>query len=213
MARKTREEAEQTRQLLLDTAEQLFSEKGVSKTTLADIAGAAGLTRGAVYWHFQNKLDLYRALLARIAAQFEAISGKLPEEARDDPALALWHHSLRVLNTVDENPQVHRILLILYMRSEHVGELAPIQDECVAHMHAARGALAAVLSLAIAAGQTLPDVEPDSAAQALQALHRGLLSHYLADDLGALRDCRPMLLCLYRGIFRPEIVEQLSNAG
>lgn len=54
MARKTREEAEQTRYLLLDTAEQLFSEKGVSKTTLADIASAAGLTRGAVYWHLTS---------------------------------------------------------------------------------------------------------------------------------------------------------------
>ncbi|MBS0600645.1 MAG: TetR family transcriptional regulator, partial [Proteobacteria bacterium] len=43
MVRRTKAEAEQTRSLILDTAERLFFTKGVSRTTLAEIATAAGL--------------------------------------------------------------------------------------------------------------------------------------------------------------------------
>jgi TetR/AcrR family acrAB operon transcriptional repressor len=49
MARRTKEEAQATRTQLLDTAEVVFREKGVSRTTLTDIASAAGVTRGAIY--------------------------------------------------------------------------------------------------------------------------------------------------------------------
>lgn len=63
MARRTKEEAERTRQSLLEAALNVFLEKGYSKTTLQDIASAAQLTRGAVYWHFKNKKDVYHALM------------------------------------------------------------------------------------------------------------------------------------------------------
>ncbi|CCO25147.1 TetR family transcriptional regulator [Maridesulfovibrio hydrothermalis] len=62
MARKTKEEAEKTRQALLGSAFKVFSEKGYAKTTLQDIAEDAGVTRGAVYWHFKNKTDLFEKL-------------------------------------------------------------------------------------------------------------------------------------------------------
>ena len=66
VVRKTKEEAQETRNLILDTAETVFSEKGVSRTTLNDIAKAADLTRGAIYWHFKNKADLFDAMLQRV---------------------------------------------------------------------------------------------------------------------------------------------------
>lgn len=212
MARKTREEAEQTRHLLLDTAEQLFSEKGVSKTTLADIASAAGLTRGAVYWHFQNKLDLYRAMLDRMSGQFDDICEHLLRTAHSSPALALWNHSHRLLTMIGDNPQVRRILLILFMRSEHVGELAPIHDECVAHMQETREQLTLVVQMAVDAGQTLPYVNPETVAEVLQSMHHGLINRWLADgsqtNLG--ENATQLLQYVYRGIFLPEVMEELS---
>ena len=63
MVRRTKEEAQETRSQILDAAEQAFYERGVARTTLADIAGRAGVTRGAIYWHFSNKSDLLQALL------------------------------------------------------------------------------------------------------------------------------------------------------
>mgnify|MGYP001049724307 FL=1 len=63
MARRTKAEAAETRELILDTALDVFSRKGYSHTTFVDIAKQIGLTKGAVYWHFKTKPDLLVALI------------------------------------------------------------------------------------------------------------------------------------------------------
>lgn len=60
--KRTQEEAEQTRQALLEAAEQVFGRQGFAATRLSDIAEAANVTRGAIYHHFGNKQDLINAL-------------------------------------------------------------------------------------------------------------------------------------------------------
>ncbi|ACF15170.1 transcriptional regulator, TetR family [Chloroherpeton thalassium ATCC 35110] len=57
--RVTKEQAEQTKKALIDAGLDVFSEKGFASTRLEDIVKHAGLTRGAFYWHFKNKLELY----------------------------------------------------------------------------------------------------------------------------------------------------------
>lgn len=68
MARKTKQQARETRQLILDVALRLFSQQGVSSTSLATIAKAAGVTRGAIYWHFKNKSDLFNEIWELVLA-------------------------------------------------------------------------------------------------------------------------------------------------
>ena len=63
MVRKCKEDAEKTRQSILESALDVFSEKGYAKTTFDEIAARAGFTKGAVYWHFRNKADLVAALI------------------------------------------------------------------------------------------------------------------------------------------------------
>ena len=63
MARKTKEDAEQTRAAILDSALKTFYEKGFSRTTFDEIAKRINLTKGAVYWHFKNKADVVAALI------------------------------------------------------------------------------------------------------------------------------------------------------
>ncbi|MBI6554493.1 TetR family transcriptional regulator [Pseudomonas veronii] len=63
MARKTAAEAEETRQRIMEAAVGVFASQGVSDTTLNQIARKAGVTRGAVYWHFSGKQELLQAVL------------------------------------------------------------------------------------------------------------------------------------------------------
>lgn len=63
MARKTKEEAAATYESVLMAALDLFAEKGYSRTTFSNIAKRIGMTRGAVYWHFENKEALLAALI------------------------------------------------------------------------------------------------------------------------------------------------------
>ena len=71
MARRTKADAQTTRNNLLDAAEQLFLSRGVSHTSLNDIATAAGTTRGAIYWHFKDKADLFNAMMERVTLPLE----------------------------------------------------------------------------------------------------------------------------------------------
>lgn len=77
--RRTKEEAIQTKEKLLDAALDVFLAKGYSATTLQDIADYAGLTRGAVYWHFKGKEDIYKELYERVhrldMAVFDEVAG------------------------------------------------------------------------------------------------------------------------------------------
>jgi len=65
--RRTKEDAEQTRQDLLDAALTVFSKNGYTGSRLENIAQAAGVTRGAIYHHFGSKSDLYLALIEEAA--------------------------------------------------------------------------------------------------------------------------------------------------
>ena len=65
MARRTKEEAEQTRDAILDSALDVFYEKGFSRTTFDEIAKRINLTKGAIYWHFRNKVDLLAMLMKK----------------------------------------------------------------------------------------------------------------------------------------------------
>ncbi len=60
--RVTKEQAAETRKALIDAGLKVFSEKGFAATRIEDIVQFAGLTRGAFYWHFKNKLELYCAV-------------------------------------------------------------------------------------------------------------------------------------------------------
>lgn len=80
MPRRTKEEAEQTRQDILYSALDIFCEKGYSKTTFDEIAKRINLTKGAVYWHFRNKPDIIAALITTSFNRTqENITSKIPE--------------------------------------------------------------------------------------------------------------------------------------
>lgn len=63
MARNTREGTEATRLALISAARRLFVEKGYAETATPDIVAAAGVTRGALYHHFEDKKALFRAVI------------------------------------------------------------------------------------------------------------------------------------------------------
>ena len=65
MARRSKEEAAETRDQILSAALHVFSEKGYSRTTFVDVAKEIGLSKGAVYWHFKSKPELLAAVISQ----------------------------------------------------------------------------------------------------------------------------------------------------
>ena len=87
MPKRTHEEALQTKKQIMDAAVTLFSSKGYEKTSLSDVARAAGVTRGAIYWHFENKGELLIELLQAIAKDKNLVEPLLDsaKESEFDP--------------------------------------------------------------------------------------------------------------------------------
>jgi AcrR family transcriptional regulator len=98
MARKTKEEAQVTRESVLIAALDLFSEQGYSRTTFSDIAKRIGMTRGAVYWHFDNKPALLAALIDFVHERKKQMVGiRIPDiQTMDDLRLAFVSHARMV---------------------------------------------------------------------------------------------------------------------
>src|SRR3989442_15707101 len=65
--RRTKRESERTRQAILAAARKVFACQGVTRTTFQEIAAAAGVTRGAIYWHFADKSELFFAMREQVA--------------------------------------------------------------------------------------------------------------------------------------------------
>jgi TetR/AcrR family acrAB operon transcriptional repressor len=116
----------ETRCRLLDSAEQLFSRSGVSHTSLADIADAAGVTRGAIYGHFRNKADLFNAMLDRTQLPLEDLIASVVNAAEPDPLGAIQRVMLVCLR--DSQCDEHRRLVfdIVFNRCELVDEMGPV---------------------------------------------------------------------------------------
>ncbi len=71
--RRTKAEAAETREAILIAAEQVFLERGVSQSTLAQIACHAGVTRGAIYFHFHDKSEIIKTIIGSVRFPQEEI--------------------------------------------------------------------------------------------------------------------------------------------
>ena len=177
MARRTKEDADATRQALLDAAEVVFYAKGVGRASLAEIAQAAGATRGAIYWHFRDKVDLFNAMMDRVTLPLEA--AYRDADLAGDPLDRVQNAVQRLLQTVVQDAHTRRVFEIAMYRVEYVDALSGVRER---HETALQRFHAQITrDLALAAQQqrlTLPLATAD-AARGLQALFDGLLQAWI----------------------------------
>jgi TetR/AcrR family transcriptional regulator, acrAB operon repressor len=179
MARRTKEDALATRHCLLDAAERVFQSKGVSATSLADIAMAAGTSRGAIYWHFKDKAALYNAMIERVSLPLEhAIAGA---PGRVDPLTSLRQAIMAALDKTANDPQTRRVFEVATHKVEYVESLGAVRQrhldvrtECVTGMKRV------LQRAARERGVSLP-ISADAAARGLHALVDGLIQNWLLD--------------------------------
>lgn len=127
MARRTKQDAQATREALLDAAERVFELRGVSHTSLAHIAEAAGLTRGAVYWHFKDKAALFNAMMERVTLPLEKELEGLAQ-CTGDPIDALVQRLMHSIAQIASDARTQRVLHIATMMVEHVEDLWPVRE-------------------------------------------------------------------------------------
>ncbi|MCB2215532.1 TetR family transcriptional regulator [Desulfofustis glycolicus] len=179
MARKTKEEARQTRTDILSAAIRIFSVRGVSRTTLNDIAKEAGVTRGAIYWHFNNKNDLLAALWDQLFLPIEPIVQASESSDESDPLGRMREALLSLFTSLASDPTQLQLFRILHDKCELV------EDTGTEHLHRANchrdglKRIGTVLSNSVARGQLPPDYNIHLASIAAISFIDGLLANWL----------------------------------
>lgn len=130
MARKTKAEAELTRKQILEAALRAFHARGVSRTTLEEVAKAAGVTRGAVYWHFANKTELFFAMREQISLpMLDKGHSLILAENLADPLDGIEQSILALFQAILESERVRQMFEIIFLRCEYVDDFAGVLEE------------------------------------------------------------------------------------
>ena len=201
MVRRTKEEAQATRNRILDTAEVVFQERGVSRTTLEAIAAAAGVTRGAIYWHFRDKAELFHAMMERVRLPME---DDTRGEASDDPLGDLVEGFVCPLRRTVEDPQVRRVFEIASQKVESVEELQGLVERHLAARAECLGHTERTLRSAARRGVVSLAVPVHAAALGAHALVSGLLRDWMLDPqaFDLVKVGRQTLGAYFRGLVR-----------
>jgi len=181
VVRRTKDEAEETRSRILDAAERVFSEDGVSRTSLEDVAQAAGVTRGAIYWHFKDKSDLFAAMVNRVTLPMEAMVARSSDEAVADPLASLKACAVTALQRTATDPQCQRVFDVVTHKCEYLGEMAGVNGRISAIQKGCVDRAEQTIRNAIKRGLLPKTVDPRLAAIGLDALIYGLISSWLAN--------------------------------
>ncbi|HDR2756067.1 MULTISPECIES: acrEF/envCD operon transcriptional regulator [Enterobacter] len=178
MARKTKKDAQKTRQQLIEAAIGQFATRGVANTTLTDIADAARVTRGAVYWHFSSKSEIFNAIWEQQLPLREIIRDKLSLSEDDDPLLMLREQFITTLQYIAHEPRQYALLQILYHKCEFSNEVISeceirkrigINDDC----------LRKTLELCVLKNAISPSVNIDLTLIVFHGFFSGLIKNWL----------------------------------
>ena len=179
MARSTKAEAQETRNRILDAAQQVFHAQGVSRTSLEDVARVAEVTRGAIYWHFKNKEDLFDAMSQRVRLPLEAMAQASGDASELDPLGQLRSFLIFVLQETATNPQSRMVFDILLLKCELVDANGPIRARRRREFTNALKNFERTMTNAIARGQLPENLDVSLACRLLHATMRGLIIDWL----------------------------------
>lgn len=184
MVRKTKAEAEHTRQAIIDAARKVFHANGVSRSTLEQIATEAGVTRGAVYWHFQNKTELFFAMRAQVTLPLvDRVNDLMLGENATDALAGIEAAVNEFLTTLETDELAREVFRIIKFRCEYVGDFACVLAETNDSHCSFIDKLTLAYRRAAEQGQLRPDLPPDAAALDTATFVSGLYHRWLAECL------------------------------
>jgi TetR/AcrR family acrAB operon transcriptional repressor len=188
MVRKTKEDAELTRQRIVNAARAVFLKRGVSKSTLEHIAAEANVTRGAVYWHFDNKTDIFHAIREQVFLPLiDSIDDTLaPATNNNDNPLNQIEASLcNTINDLSSNLEMRETYEIIMIKCEYVDEFASVLHQMLHNCSCIVEKLEAAYERAQAQDLLATTLSPRALALDTHLFFGGLLHMWIKDADGS----------------------------
>jgi AcrR family transcriptional regulator len=179
MPRRTKDDALLTRRAILAAAERVFYKYGVARTSMQQVADAAKVTRGAIYWHFTDKLSLLEAMVDDVMLPQEDMLASLAQGETRQPLADLHLACLGAFRHIAQDRKRQRVMTIITHRCEHVEDLAPLSKRRQQCKEDLLQQFKQILAKAEHNGELSRDWTAPVAARALQALMTGLIMNSL----------------------------------
>jgi TetR/AcrR family acrAB operon transcriptional repressor len=176
--RRTKEEAAVTRATLLKTALAVFSVKGYAAATLDDVAKAAKVTRGAIYWHFKSKADLYNTLVQEYSARGNAVVQQAVAEGGTLIEI-LQRIFVRVCTIVEEDREIRAVMELTLFKTGLDPDLQTGRKKQIQEGNALLQGITEAMRMGIEQGVLRNDIDPADMARAFLALENGAIQLWL----------------------------------
>ncbi len=176
--RRTKEEAAVTRANLLKTALSVFSAKGYAAATLDDVAKAARVTRGAIYWHFKSKADLYNMLTQELSARGATVVQQAVAEGGTLIEI-LRRVFVRQCALIEDDKEARAVMELALFKTGLDPELQAGRKKQLEAGNALVAGIADALRQGIAAGVLRKDMDPADMARAFIAFENGAIQLWL----------------------------------
>ena len=176
--RRTKEEAAVTRATVLKAALAVFSAKGYAAATLDDVASAAKVTRGAIYWHFKSKADLYNTLVEELSARGASVVQQAAAEGGTFLDI-LRRIFVRLCAVVEDDREVRAVMELGLFKTGYAPELQAGRKKQLEAGQAQLAGIAEAMKLGIAQGALRDDIDPLEMARAFIAFENGAIQLWL----------------------------------
>jgi len=178
MVKKTKKEAQATQTMILEAAARVILVRGVARTSLLDIAQEAGVTRGAVYWHFDNKEHVLRTLWEGLLREKDFFFQAMDGEDESDPLGFLVEQLFGHLKRLPHNSKRQRLFRLLLNEHHAIGLGCPLPFNKQQVQRQRVEKVAALLTAAVKRKQLPPGIDVTLGAIALIAYVDGLAPQF-----------------------------------
>jgi TetR/AcrR family acrAB operon transcriptional repressor len=182
VVRQTKENAEITRQRIIDAAREVFLSRGVSRTSMEQIAAQAGVTRGAIYWHFSNKTELFSALREQVLLPLiDRMDDSLLLENNDDPLGQIGKFLSGTIDALNESSDTRQTFEIMMVKCEYVEELSAVLEQTLYNCERIAKKIEQLYERAKTKGQLKPTDSPAILAMDTHLFFSGLIHLWVKD--------------------------------
>jgi AcrR family transcriptional regulator len=176
--RRTKEQAAQTRQTILEAAKSLFLQSGYEQVSLDEIAAAAGVKRGAVHFHFLNKAGLLTAICEELRLPMQELAEHLEIDGTLAPLEALSTVIGELFAELDNDPHRRGLMRIAMAADASRSEDLDLNQNFMMFHERAKATLLEIFRAAERKDGLAPPWNAESAALALHGLIGGLVSEF-----------------------------------
>jgi TetR/AcrR family acrAB operon transcriptional repressor len=177
--KRTKEEAAVTRATVLKAALSVFSKKGYAAATLDDVAAAAKVTRGAIYWHFKGKADLYNTLVEEMSARGASVVQQAIAEGGTLIDI-LRRVFISQCTLIEDDREARAVMELALFKTGLDTDLHAGRRKQIDAGNALISGIADAMKMGVSQGILRDDMDPNDMARAFIAFENGAIQQWLA---------------------------------